>query len=202
MDSNRPTRRSPNPTPVPTFRRDFPYVVLAGVTPQAFGRDPGAAPTFETVVADALPGTSAKHATADPMRRRRLLQADDSARIQFTLFSEAGDGRERLLEALADGTFAAAFDARKGEARSLVGASVDGKRSIEANGEEAPSKKKGSSKKSLAYDLTRGRRADYFSDESRRRRGRDVASPRRRAAAPPWAAKWIVRGDESRRRRG
>mmetsp|Transcript_21923 Transcript_21923/g.65705 ORF Transcript_21923/g.65705 Transcript_21923/m.65705 type:complete len:1135 (-) Transcript_21923:106-3510(-) len=145
---------SPNPTPVPTFRRDFPYVVLAGVTPKAFGRDPGAAPTFETVVADALPGTSAKHATADPMRRRRLLQADDSARIQFTLFSEAGDGRERLLEALADGTFAAAFDARKGEARSLVGASVDGKRSIEANGEEAPSKKKGSSKKSLAYDLT------------------------------------------------
>ena len=63
----------------------------------------------------------------------------------------------------------------------------------------------------------RFRRADSFSDESRRRRGRDVESPWRRVAATPRlgrgdsletsrgdaaATTWKFCGDESRRRRG
>ena len=48
-------------------------------------------------------------------------------------------------------------------------------------------------------DASRRRRGcGCFSDASRRRRGRDADIPRRRVAA----ATWIVRGDESRRRCG
>ena len=74
--------------------------------------------------------------------RRRLQQ--DACKVDFTILSPGGDGQTQFVQSLQDGTFTRSFNAVKGQAPSLSGASVDEERSREENGDAVKKKKGGS----------------------------------------------------------
>lgn len=166
--TSRPTRKptpkpSPGPTPkpsplptqAPTFQRTFPVAVLEGVSAAEFNDDSLAKPTFERAVANTVPGSTVKAATAAPLATplapdaagglRRRFQTSDACKVDFTVMLPGGTGQQAFVRALRDGTFARNFNAVRGRSPALRGARVAEDRSREENGDDpaATTKKSG-----------------------------------------------------------